>query len=332
MQPPSPDSQTSRTDKKATTGKKKGGFVASTTVKKKRPVIVKRQSSQTSQSSTEGAAKPSEAARSAAAIQSSVERTPPTTSEQSQVRSQQLAESRFRENFPPATETSSSSDLSPRKRHSGKVGDRKRKPILAAQRVQAETPQQGTGDAALFGEPGPSTGLRSIENRQTLLGDVSPEELEEANARVNKAGSTPNLGFQILHSSLRSKSDGKHESEGLSGLRLLQHDAKSTASLVPTLTAATGQLDLGDTGEVVQFTPSSTVGKGKARDPDGKRRAEMFAKRPVQPITGITAASGPDSSGSLSRSKSQLTLLLEKDRTRSGDHRPKDHKKSDKES
>ena len=347
MQPPSPDSQASRTDKKATSGKKKSSYVASAGVKKKRPVIVRRQSSQTSQSSTESAARASEAAKSAAVIQSSVERTPPTISEQPQARSKQPGESRFQENFSPASERSPSSALSPRKRHSGKAGNFRRasprKPASVAR--QGEIPQKGTGEEALFGEPGPSNRPRLVENPQTTVGDLSPEELEElelqrmlleaANTRINKEreddlpDSTP--GFQILHSSLRSKSDGRNESEGMSGLRLLQHDTKGTVSLAPTLTAATGQLDLGEAGAAPQTAPSATAGKGKGRDHDEQRRAEMFAKRPVQPITGSMAASVPDSSGSLSRSKSQLTLLLEKDRKRSGDQRPEDYKKGDKE-
>jgi hypothetical protein len=147
--------------------------------------------------------------------------------------------------------------------------------------------------------------------------------LEEANAR-KKSKSSPQVvppttseGFQVLHSSLRPRSDGNHGPDAMGAMRMLPRDVKSIASLAPTLTAATGQLDLGDEDLLEPQEPvsdrSPIVDKGKGRDPDEVRHTDMFAKRPVPPVQ---VATGPDPSASLSRSKSQLTLLLERDRAR----------------
>jgi hypothetical protein len=54
----------------------------------------------------------------------------------------------------------------------------------------------------------------------------------------------------------------------------------------------------------------------------------MFAKRPIQPVPGVIPPAVTPSS--LARSKSQLTLLLEKDRAKSGEHKLNDDKKKGK--
>jgi hypothetical protein len=187
------------------------------------------------------------------------------------------------------------------------------------------------------GDPGPSTQLRRVENLRASpvsTEELTPEELEElemqrtlleeANTR-KKSRSNPQVvppttseSFQVLHSSPRSRSDGSHGSDAIGAMRLLSHDVKSTASLAPTLTAATGQLNLGEEDLLELQQPvsdsSPVVDKGKGRDPEEVRHTDMFAKRPVPPVQ---VATGPDPSAPLSRSKSQLTLLLERDRARS---------------
>jgi len=62
-------------------------------------------------------------------------------------------------------------------------------------------------------------------------------------------------------------------------------------------------------------------GKGKAIETSPVN--DMFVKIPVQPVTASSAiaASLP---GSMARSKSQLTLLLQKDRARSEEQVPRD--------
>jgi len=81
---------------------------------------------------------------------------------------------------------------------------------------------------------------------------------------------------------------------------------------------ATGQLELSDS-----ITPLPRVivakgrNKGKGRDLGEVQRTELFAKRPVPPIS---AAATPIPAGDSWRgAKVKLTLLLEKDRARSTD-------------
>jgi len=335
VEPPSPDSQNVKFDRKASPslGKKKGGFVAS--ARKKRPVILRRQSSQTSQSSTE-------AVPSIAAVQSSSEKTPPTFSEQSR----NPPQSRFQENFSPSPDRSKS----PKKRNTLRAVDSKRNPPRkpSAHREGNTTPLDESGGRAVSsGDPGPSTQLRRIENLQdegVPVEHLTVEELEEievqrtllaeANARVKKESRNANPlpttsdGFRVLHRSLRPQSDGKVQRKALDAVQLLDHETKGTASLAPTLTAATGQVNLGDVGGAPTGTSSSSTSKndkGKGRDPEDISRADMFAKRQVQPVQLPVV---PDSTGSLTRSKSQLTLLLERDRARSGEHKSDDEKSS----
>jgi hypothetical protein len=65
--------------------------------------------------------------------------------------------------------------------------------------------------------------------------------------------------------------------------------------------------------------------KGKGRGPEDTSEADMFAKRSIQPVQ---AAAVPDSTGSLIRGKSQLTLLLERDQARSAERKSDDEKGS----
>jgi hypothetical protein len=336
VEPPSPDSQNAKFERKSSPsfGKKKGTFVAS--ARKKRPVIVRRQSSQISQSSTE-------AVPSIATVQSSSEKTPPTFSEQSR----NPPQSRFQENFSPSPDRSKSS----KKRNTLRASDSKRNPPRKpnAPREGNTAPLDESGETATSsGDPGPSTQLRRIENQQNEVvcpEDLSAEELEEievqrtlleeANARVKKESRTANSlpatseGFQVLHRSLRPQSDGNVQQKGLDAVQLLDRETKGTASLAPTLTAATGHVNLGDVGTAVAGSRSSgsTSRKNKGKGPESEDipRDGMFAKRPVQPVQ---SAAVPDSTGSLTRSKSQLTLLLERDRARSGEHKSDDEKRS----
>jgi len=341
VQPPSPVSQSLKSDNKSTAAhaKKKGGFVASNSAKKKtRPVIVRRQSSQTSQSSTEGAIRASEMGQSPAPVQSSSERTPPTFSTQAQSHDKQNAQSRFQENFTPSPDRGASSSKSPKTK--SRTLDPKR---LSPRKSSTRARKERTGATETLeehvvstGDPGPSTQLRRVENLRAS--PVSTEELtpegleelelqrtllEEANAR-KKSKSNPQVvppttseGFQVLHSSLRSRSEGNHGPDAMGAMRLFPHDTKSTASLAPTLTAATGQIDLEDEESLEPqqhiSDRSPIVDKGKGRDLEEARHTDMFAKRPVPPVQ---VATGPDPSAPLSRSKSQLTLLLERDRAK----------------
>ena len=292
--------------------KKTSSFVASTAAKKKRPVVVRRQSSQTSQSSTDSP-------HPSGSTQSPSQRAAPTTSEQTQARSKQSVPSKFQENFSPSSRSPASSSTQ-KHRAASKVSDSKRNSprTIAVEKGQRPNAQEAA-------EAGPSNRLRPVEDKQDEVEDLTSSELEQlemqrtlleqANSSIKKPPqSTSNDRAHLQQKPLRSRSDNDRSGD-TGGMRMLSHDSKCTTSLAPTLTTATGQLDLKDPvvdkpgHPAVSPSPASTD-KGKGREPDDLRRA--FTKRPVQPA--VQAESEPI--GPLSRSKSQLTLLLEKDRAK----------------
>lgn len=322
MQPPSPDSQNSKSDKKAAvTGgvKKKGQFVASTAAKKKRPVITRRQSSQ---SSTDSAAKIE-----AQNAQSSAERTPPTFSEDP--RGKGKAPSRFQENLSPEPLDSQS----PRKRPSPRKPSRKSREDSNRSNAPNDSGLSNLKERSEGGQPGPSSKLRSMENQQTALTEALTEVelnelelqytlLEEANARKKNPQSSTSSerleDLQVPQKSIRSTPVNELPQQDLGAIRMLPHDAKGTARVALASAEATGQLELSDSiTPLPQVTGPKGRNKGKGRDPNEVQRTELFAKRPVPPI--YTAATPIPAGDSLARSKSQLTLLLEKDRARSTD-------------
>ena len=318
VQPPSPDSQNSKSEEKkaaAAGGAKKKGRVFASTVTKKRPVITRRQSSL---SSTDSAAR----IEAQQAHHSSAERTWPTFPEEPHGKGK--APSKLQGNVSPEYLAT----LSPEKRSSSKTADPKRTSSRTVD--QKDRSGKRLPDISAQEEPGPSSGLRSAKDQQLSGDDISEEELElqqtlleAANAVVKKSSGT--LFQQALNENekegpptrLATTSDGVHD-QNMTGSRL-----KSAAVLAPTLTDATGQLDFGDsTIPLSQVLSAEGRNKGKGRDPD-----DMFAKRPVPSASGNVAT--PTPGGPLTKSKSQLTLLLQKDRARTGEAKPSDGKKKD---
>ena len=109
--------------------------------------------------------------------------------------------------------------------------------------------------------------------------------------------------------------------------RYLSHDKKSAASAATTLAAVSGVMDVGgDALNEALGTTSSSISKGKARDPE-----ELKATRDVSPKRPVSAG-GSWSNFTFPRrpqalwlgAKSHLTLLLEKDRERSGEYKGHD--------
>lgn len=332
VQPPSPDPENMKGDNKSsgpTGGKKMAGFVASTAARKKRPVIVRRQSSQTSQSSTDSP-------HPAGSMQSPAQRTPPTASEHSLARIKQSIPSKFQEKFSPSNRSPSSTAYQ-KSRTASKGSDSKRNSPRKDSVRREQTPRSRdlAQEAAVAG---PSNRLRPVENDQDDVEDLTADELEQfeiqrtlleqASTFIGKSQHTTsqmqpqsasNDRVRVQRSSQRSTSNKEHGGKDQGGMRVLPHDAKSTTSLAPTLTPATGQLDLKASAvdkSRASSIPSSSASKGKGKDPVNLPRAEMFTKRPIQSVV----VPDPELSGSLSRSKSQLTLLLEKDRARGSDN------------
>ncbi|KAH7372215.1 hypothetical protein BKA64DRAFT_265004 [Cadophora sp. MPI-SDFR-AT-0126] len=323
VQPPSPDSRQGKADKKTgTPSRKKTGFSAST--KKKRPVIVRRQSSQTSQSSADAAAKEAEAAQAASGARSSLDGPPAKTLSQ------------FQENFTPSPDRSASNQLPKKKLADTKRSSPRKSTIGKARAASSKATQEvaSSGELGPSGQPGPSSQLQRIENLQDEEEnvDLTSEEIEElelqkimfaeANARLQREtkgaidrASDPEAERPqtTLPKSPRSKSARTPESSGVDAMRLVQHDAKGAPSLAPTLADATGQVQLdegaADASRSLSTTsPPTREFKGKGRATEEPDQDDMFAKRPVQPVKAAPVAD------SLSRSKSQLTLLLKQDK------------------
>ena len=316
MQPPSPDSQNTNKKAPVASGSKKKGHIASTAAnKKKRPVINRRQSSH---SSTDSAAK----VEAENTNQSSAERTPPTFSEDP--RRKGKAPSRFQENF-------SLEHLAapPGKRPSPRKPSRKGKEVLNHSGLANSSIRENA-------EPGSSSNLRSIENQQTIIRaeDLTEEELEalelqhaileQINSQNNSntrstTSSQRSEDLRVPQKSIASALANESSRQNLGAIRMLPHDVKSDPKVALASAKATGQLELNDDVTTPpQVTSTKGRDKGKGRDPDELRQAELFAKRPVPPILS-TATTPVPAADSLARSKSQLTLLLEKDRARSTD-------------
>ena len=318
VQPPSPDSQNSKPEKKATVagGAKKKGRIVTSTAAKKRPVITRRQSSQSSTDSTVRV----EAQN---VNQSSTERTPPTISETSHGKGK--APSRLQENFSPERLAAPSRRKLPSSKSADPKRTSRRKPD------PKDSGMERSPEMIAQGEPGPSSGLHSVENRKLPNEETSEGELDlqrtilkEANARVKKSSTSSsqpvfnkNESFRGQQTSLATISDGTNDTD-MSGIRL-----KSAASLAPKLADATAQIGLSDS---TTLPPQGTGSQGRIKG-DGRDPEDMFAKRPVPSALGNTASPSPD--GPLSKSKSQLTLLLQKDRARTGEQEPTDGRNKD---
>ena len=310
--------------------KKKGQFFASTATKKKRPLITRRQSSQ---SSADSASK-IEAKIEAQTAQSSTERSTPTFSDDPHGKGK--AHSQFQETF----SLEQLDAVSPIKRPSSKKPSRKSKgdsnQLYSLNDPSLVNLKEGSED----GQPGPSSKLRSIQNQQTsLVEDLTKEELnelelqhtllEDASARKknlrSSASGEPFEDLQVPQKSIHSTPVSRPPQQDQGAIRMLPHEAKGTARVALASAEATGQLGLSDPITLLpQVTGAEGRNKGKGRDPNEIQRTELFAKRPVPPISTVVA---PIPTGdSLARSKSQLTLLLEKDRARSTDKK-RDRKK-----
>lgn len=143
----------------------------------------------------------------------------------------------------------------------------------------------------------------------------SAQKVSSHNGQSSKSqGPGQEAGDRLRVHSAPSKpaADEKGGREDGGGVRKILVDVKAT-SPAPTLTTAAGQVNLEGSG-VGNSRPSSRQSHASSKDKGkGREGSDLFTKRPVQP-TGAADADEPV--GSLARSKSQLTLLLEKDRAR----------------
>ncbi|PSS28021.1 hypothetical protein M430DRAFT_162048 [Amorphotheca resinae ATCC 22711] len=286
VQPPSPGSPSSKTEKKAAATSGTVSKKSPVAVRKKRPVIVRRKSSQ---SSSETSSKTAETTASTEPP-SSPERTPPIPPESSNICSKEPPQAKLQENFSPSDR---SLTPSPKKRGTTNFTDStgSLSPTPGARQDQDE--HISGPDVASFGDQGPSSALRAMENRQASGEKIPAEELAasvmkgpalaKADDRVvegsrstaeKSSAQSQSDGPQYSHRAHQPTPAGKQEPHDLGAIRYLSNDPKSTPSLAPTLAAATGQLDLG--GDVAD--PAQTTSVSSPRKPDkGKGRSSEDA-------------------------------------------------------
>lgn len=164
----------------------------------------------------------------------------------------------------------------------------------------------------------------SADKRRTSEGDLTTKEANgleprrtpplETTARDSllAIGDAPKRSqsdmFQRTH-----KSTDNREPRDAGPIRYLSNDTKSTPSLAPTLTDASGQLAASKGAESSFPKSSSRIrDKGKRRASDESKSARS-TRKPTSPINEN------DDKGAFTKSKSQLELVLEKDRARNGD-------------
>lgn len=98
-------------------------------------------------------------------------------------------------------------------------------------------------------------------------------------------------------------------------------DSKGSSSVAPAYIAATGVTDQRDKRRLENIERQGTLFSDEDRESSSRasEQVTLFARRPVQPVKSTSALfSSPthQSNSSMSRSKSQLTLLLERDLAR----------------
>jgi hypothetical protein len=319
VQPPSPDRPSVQPEKRAATSgngsKKVRGVVSSPSTK--RPVVFRRKSSH---SSTESPARSMETASSG--LGSSLEM--PAYLEVDDNDSTQPLQSKFRENFSPSNRLPSL----PQNKHGARNIDSKRLSPRQSTVPRKDRAGQAAGSDNSLEDSGPSA-LSTVDRRSSSKGDPIAKEQEAIESRktlapqdhANESQLTTETPprrsqsdtFQGSQRTLQPTSDSK-EPRDAGVLHYLSSEAKSTPSLAPTLAAATGQVALGSAVD----PPAKPSGSKK---PDkGKRRASDEARTGKTPSRKTAVSSnGKEDASSLARSKSQLALVLEKDRARSGD-------------
>ncbi|KAG9237654.1 hypothetical protein BJ875DRAFT_131095 [Amylocarpus encephaloides] len=291
-QSPSPVDGNTRVDKKSSsTSRKKAGFVATSATRKKRPVIVRRQNSQSSVDKV-----PS----SIASTQVASGKPPSVSPDSSQGRGKQSSSSKFLENFSP--------DLTPapKERTTTRPDSKRSSPRQSSTTQPVGNPNSREAASEKQSRNKSSNSKSTKEKRparsSSADGDRNPPQL-------SRNGTKENEGHAPQRAPI-SRSSGTHHD----GMEILHHDRKGTASLAPTLTAATGLVAINDrTNEIETGGATSrpnSIDKGKDRAKSEARHEDIFAKRPVPPISSPSTS---EPLGSLARSKSQLTMLLEKD-------------------
>jgi hypothetical protein len=164
----------------------------------------------------------------------------------------------------------------------------------------------------------------SADKRRTSEGDLTarePKSLEprrtrplETTARDSliSIGPPPKRSQSDMFQRSHRLTDGR-ESRDTGPIRYLSNDAKSTPSLAPTLADASGQVAAGKNADSSAPKSSSrSQDEAKRRAADESKLARSSTRRPMPPTNRN------NDKGTFTKSKSQLELVLEKDRARNG--------------
>ena len=224
--------------------------------------------------------------------------------------------------------------------------DRKSDMCATGPRGKVQTP--GSTDSEYIGRPdvlqrptsdSAATALRTNANVGSSVDSCTIEaarwpktgkpELTEATSKIGQPEtrrsrhSTPPQDYRETDSVLRPKSVGDVKMvQNTGGVRNVDGiPAENSIFLPPTNTSTVEDFDLLGRSFSAGRRDNESISLAGSRG--GNRVAleqgSFFAKRPVQPAksaSALFAVSSPETKDPLSRSKSQLTLLLEKDRAR----------------
>ncbi|KAH8816884.1 hypothetical protein F5884DRAFT_238253 [Xylogone sp. PMI_703] len=324
--PPSPPVLASEKKRLPTkpVGKKKGQvFVASAAASKKRPVLMRRQGSQNSHSSTDSATKPPETAQ-VDANPSQAACSPPNTTEPAVAVRGKQAPSRVQE-APKISRRSSGTVPSAKKHSTGTNAVTKRHPqagnaqgsrlaeqeswvevshesqLTEHQSEQSTTTSEHNNNSSNVKRPQQNEGpqsQRTVSQEAPRPNNVAKEDIKED--KLPPSSTSHRLAVRHPH---RQMSDGDRIQSGASKRPSIR-ETRSASTLTPAPRESSREATV-------------TSKKGKEKEVEQPRQAEMFAKRPVPPVAD-KATPKPTFSGPLTKSKSQLTLLLEEDRAKSG--------------
>jgi hypothetical protein len=324
--PPTPVSQMSKDEKKAEMSagsrKKAHGFVAAAAAHKRRPGVPRRPNSDPATRAHESA--------SSSSNKDTCKSLPEKANERQGlgISQNQLD---FHEQASPSPDILLSAKTS-RKTRSGKSGHSRVSPRQSSA-SKRESDHGSATSSTLYGvqdEVETPDRLRPTGKKQDDLsrGD-SIDRGSQAKAQAGQLEpqpgvSSPSLAPRDPSSTLRSE---KVVQPRLTERHLPRNpDGKSSISVAPTYTTATGETDNRDRPglETAEYQGASALGRDEERSLGRLEQASLFAKRPVQPAKSASAlfvSPAHQSNGSMSRSKSQLTLLLEKDRAKEKDNK-----------
>lgn len=339
VRPPTPDAQTSKDTKKGELSpgprRKVRGFVATNAGHKRRPGIARRHNSDLN-SETQETLQTAAAKREDSAKRSSEGSGELISSQNSQY------PSKFKENFTPSPESGMA--LKP-SRKAWPLKNGQSKTSLAPNSLPGtevgQEQSRGVHTSAMDDEAGPSGTSHSSQRRGA---EVSRRQRLEETKGLGKQESTSRNN--AMCDPPRKETRGKPNTEGSQqtlailaseGMHkdgykttipkqparqfLKAVETKSTISMAPQYTAATGEVDFRDDA-VADGQGASDAGKSKGAQSERQEHQSLFAKQPIQPVRAASALfSRPaqPSGNSVSRSKSQLTLLLEKDRAKTNE-------------